>query len=188
MNQGLLPRRYALALYKFAAAHSDAAGVYRLMQSIAATFDRTPALQKTIANPYVGQAEKFALIKTAAGLDGSDAKPDEADTAVIDDFLKLLAQNKRLDLMHQTALAYERIYRAENQIYNVVITSAAPLQQSARSDIEQMVQKHIGDGKAEFEYNLDPGLIGGFTVTIDSQRLDASVKNEIEKLKRALLD
>lgn len=39
------------------------------------------------------------------------------------------------------------------------------------------------------EYNLliDPELIGGFTVDIDSERLDASVANELKQLRHKLL-
>ena len=39
----------------------------------------------------------------------------------------------------------------------------------------------------EYTYSTDPDLIGGFTVDIDNERLDASVKNELKQLRLKLL-
>ncbi len=39
----------------------------------------------------------------------------------------------------------------------------------------------------EYTFRVDPDLIGGFTVDIDNERLDASVKNELKQLRLRLL-
>ena len=36
-------------------------------------------------------------------------------------------------------------------------------------------------------FATDPDIIGGFTVDIDNERLDASVKNELKQLRLKLL-
>ena len=39
----------------------------------------------------------------------------------------------------------------------------------------------------EVEHSLDPDLIGGFTVKVGDLLLDASIKNELKKLRLKLL-
>ena len=51
MDKGLIPRRYAKALFGVAAERRDDAAVYSLMQSLAASFAAEPALATTVANP-----------------------------------------------------------------------------------------------------------------------------------------
>ena len=40
----------------------------------------------------------------------------------------------------------------------------------------------------EYDYSVDPDLIGGFIVTVNSERLDASVRHQLEELKLQLLN
>ena len=39
----------------------------------------------------------------------------------------------------------------------------------------------------EYSFKLDPSLIGGFSVKVGSEQLDASVRNELKQLKLKLL-
>ncbi|MDE6927904.1 MAG: F0F1 ATP synthase subunit delta, partial [Muribaculaceae bacterium] len=89
MNEGLIPRRYAKALYEVAVERNQAERLYRLMKCLEQQFEASPALEATLANPFVSESDKIALLRTAAGA-------IDADTAY-NDFLKLLAQNRRLD-------------------------------------------------------------------------------------------
>lgn len=177
MDKGLLPRRYAKALYKFAAEKEATLQVYDLMQNLVAAFDRNDGLRTTIANPFVPVNEKIGLLTTAAGQENS----------ILTDFVKLLAQNNRLDIVQAVALAYTVLYRQENNIHLVSITSAAPLSEADRKRITDMIEKHIGNAKAQFAYNVNPELIGGFVIKIDNESLDASVRNELNQLRQSLI-
>lgn len=186
MDQGLLPRRYAKALYKFAAERGDQTAVYGLMQNIAASFTKVDGLQKTISNPFVADSVKEKLLTDAAGTTGADGNGAQA-AGTLADFLKLLSKNHRMDIVRDTALAYCDIYRAANDIYKVTVTSAAPLDDKERSRLEGLIKARLGNGTAEMDYEVDPDLIGGFVVTVDNDRLDASVRNELRQLRQALL-
>lgn len=39
----------------------------------------------------------------------------------------------------------------------------------------------------EYHHRVDPSLIGGFTVTINNEKLDASVADELKQLRLKLL-
>lgn len=48
MNEGLIPKRYAKALYKFAVERGADAGLYRLMGNLSHSFADNPALNRTM--------------------------------------------------------------------------------------------------------------------------------------------
>ncbi len=181
MDKGLIPRRYAKALYQVAAGRKEDAAIYSLMQTLTASFAARNALAATVANPYVAVSDKEALLIEAAGGDVA------ARSAMYRDFLKLLAQNKRVDLAWDIARAYIDLYRQSNKIYRVAVESAAALGEKERARLEAIIAAHIGDGTMEYDYRVNPALIGGFTVTVNSERLDASVSTQLKQMRMQML-
>ncbi|MCM1518135.1 MAG: ATP synthase F1 subunit delta [Pseudoflavonifractor sp.] len=179
MNEGLIPRRYAKAIYEFALEKGDSDRMYELMQRLAASFASEPSLQTAMSNPFVPVADKHALLVTASGATKSDT--------VFADTLRLLDTNKRLDFARDIAMAYLDIYRKANHIYRVDITSAAPLPEAEMKRLHELVTRHLKGGRPEFSDKVDPVLIGGFIIDIGSERLDASVSNELKQLRLKLL-
>jgi F-type H+-transporting ATPase subunit delta len=179
MNEGLIPGRYAKALLKFAVEKHQDARLYELMTTLVAGFEQQGALDATISNPFIAAEKKLQLLATAAGSD----KSDEAYL----DFLKLLRQNNRLALTRQIALAYINGYRKANNIYRVEVTSAAPMDAAEDARLKKLISSHLGGGSMEYVSKIDPSLIGGFSVNIGSEKLDASVKNELKQLQLRLL-
>lgn len=180
MNDGLIPRRYAKALLKSALEQHKEARMYELMNSLSASFARFADLDATVGNPFVAPEKKRQLLMTAAGADA------EKDSLYVD-FLKLLEKNNRIDLIRGIALAYADDYRRAEKIYKVEIASAAPMDAEERARLEKIISARIKDGKMEYSYTVDPALIGGFTVTLGSERLDASVRNDLKQLQLKLL-
>ncbi|MDO5394684.1 MAG: ATP synthase F1 subunit delta [Bacteroidales bacterium] len=180
MDQGLLPRRYAKALYKFAVDENCTKDIYLFMQNIDNAYMHAPGLQTTLANPFVKPAEKMTLVVSAAGDAAASSKP-------LADFVTLLIKNRRIGLLHEIALSYCRLYRKENNIYGVQIVSAMPLTEPDEQRLRNLVERHLGGASAEFSFAVDPSLVGGFVVNIENERLDASVKNELEQLRLNLI-
>lgn len=178
MNQGLIPRRYAKALYEYAQDHGTDSQARGQMQALADAFAAEPALQRAMANPFVPRKDKERLLLTAAGDNGQGPAARLAT---------LLGDNNRLDMAREIALAYLKIYREEHNIRLVTVTSAAPLDARGLQRLEQLIQKHLGDAAMQLETHVDPSLIGGFTVSIDNEKLDASVAGELKQLRMSLL-
>lgn len=178
MDQGLLPRRYAKALYKFAVEKNMAAQVYAHMQTLVHSMEEFPQLQNTISNPYIAPAKKVELAVEAA-----NAK----DCPEVADFIKLLIKNRRVELLMSAALAYNSLYRTLNHICLVNIESAAPLEDNTRKRIVALVDRNLNGQTAQYSYTVNPDLIGGFVVNIDNAQLDASVRNELRRMRQTLL-
>lgn len=179
MDQGLIPRRYAKALYKFALANGSDKRMYALMKNLSAAMKAEPRLNQAASNPFVDDARKISLLSAAAGVTTDDKS--------FADFMKLLVQNKRLMLSRDIALAYLDIYREANHIYVVEVVTAGEVSESEMERLKSMIVKHLDGGTMEYTQRVDPELIGGFVVNIDNERLDASVSNELRQLRLKLL-
>ena len=178
MDNGLIPRRYAKALYKFALEHGSTQAVYDEMKEVIGAFEQNPALQKTLANPFVSDADKAALLKAAAG---SKVENDYLG------FIKMLLEMRREEFMHLIALAYRDLYRRENKISQVRITTAVVLPETEMAKLHTMVEKAFPGRKLEYSDGVDADLIGGFVIDVDDARMDASISNEIEQLRLTLI-
>ncbi|MBD5321190.1 MAG: ATP synthase F1 subunit delta [Bacteroides sp.] len=179
MNQGLIPNRYAKALYEYAAENGRDKSVFDCMQRLADAFAAEPELTKAVCNPFVSRADKIKLLSTA-----SDTP---ADDNVMARFMDMLADNNRLDMAREIALAYLKIYRKMHNIRLVTVTSAAPMAKADEDRLKDFIQRHLGSAVMEYNHRIDPDLIGGFVVNIDNEKLDASVANELKQLRLKLL-
>lgn len=178
MDNGLIPYRYAKALYKFALEHSASEAVYEEMKEIIRSFQNNPRLSKVLANPFVGEQEKAELLKAAAG--------DKVEDCYLG-FIKLILEKRREPYMLQMALAYRDIYRKENKISQVMITTAVRLPEAEMEKLRALVGNSFKDTKLEYSEQVNPDLIGGFVIDVDDSRMDASISNEIEQLRLNLL-
>lgn len=179
MNQGLIPRRYAKALYKVASERNTAQQCYQLMKALSTSFELSQDLKDAIANPFVTDPDKVRLLETAAGATPADS--------TYNDFLRLLVSNRRIDLVGLIALAYLEVYRKANHICRVEVVSTAPLPEDVTERIKALVESHLDGGSMEYCQRINPDLIGGFTVDIDNQRLDASISTQLKELRLSLL-
>lgn len=178
MNEGLIPRRYAKALYEFAVEKGDSKEIYRLMSTLADNFAKEASLQSVLSNPFIGATDKVKLLTTAAGAEKN---------ASFADFMSLLSVNKRLDLARGIALAYLDIYRKTNNIHLVEVVTASELSLTDEKRLKSLIQSHLNDGTMEYTHRVDDDLVGGFVINIGSERLDASISNELKQLRLKLL-
>lgn len=179
MNEGLIPRRYAKALLEFAVEKRVDEHLYGLMNHLQQSFVDFPGLESTMENPFIDSAKKMQLLVTASGATPSDE--------VFEDFLKLLRNNNRLPYARQIAIAYGESYRKLHNIYKVEVESAAPMKPESEARLKKMILNHLNGGSMEYSLKINPDLIGGFAVKVGSERLDASIRNELQQIQHKLL-
>lgn len=178
MVSGLIPHRYAKALYKFALESNTADNVYEEMKRVVESFQKNADLDKVLSNPYVDAADKErALLAAAGGQPGEDYRR----------FVKLILEHKREEFAYLMALAYRDIYRKKNNISQVNIITAAALPETEMKKLRAVVEKSFKDTRFEYSSEVDPELIGGFVIDVDSTRMDASVSGELAQLRQNLL-
>ena len=161
MNEGLIPNRYAKALYKYAQEHGVAEPIYEEMKRFDDAFKAHPEISKVLGNPALSPSDKVRVLSSAFG-----EKPDD-------------------HLLRFVQLVIK--YRKANRIARVTITTADALPKEVLDRIGDLMKKQT-DKTLEFVYEIDPTLIGGFILRVDSMQLDASVNSELKKLRLKLLN
>lgn len=177
MSDGLIPRRYAKALYKYATENGDAQEIYELLKSLSFRHTAIDELKRAVLNPNVSDEVKGAVMLQLAG-----GKPGSS----LDKFLLLCVRNNRAEMLQKISLAYVDLYREMHEIAHVVITSAVPMPDKEVDAIIEIVKRRLGAMTLEVEKVVNPELIGGFTVVINGLVLDASVKRELNDLRLQL--
>lgn len=177
MSDGLIPRRYAKALYKLAVENGDADQIYAQLKRLNFRYTAIDELKRVVLNPYIPDEEKGRVMLEAAG-----AKPGSS----LDKFILLVIRNNRAGFLRKIALSYVNLYRAEHNIAKVEIATASELPTKEVDAIVDVVKQRLGDMALEVEQTVKPDLIGGFTVKIDDILLDASIKNELKTLRLKL--
>ena len=178
MNDGLIPNRYAKALYKYAQELGMAQAVYAQMKQLSANYALLPELKKAVDNPFLPVADREKVLLSASG-----AEKD----GCLDKFILMVIKNNRESSMREMALSYGKIYREANNIAQVNIVTATQLPDDKLSQIIEVVQHELKGKTVEKTVSVNPDLIGGFMVQVDSMVLDTSIKNELKKLRLKLL-
>lgn len=106
---------------------------------------------------------------------------------ILDNFVKVLAENNDLRLYPEIADEFHRFELSRKGIKQVELMSAHHVSKENEERILEELNK-LAKGKVEVKKQLDEGLIGGVVIKLDDKLLDVSVKNELEQLKNELIN
>jgi F-type H+-transporting ATPase subunit delta len=101
--------------------------------------------------------------------------------------LILMAEKNRLGILREFVSELESLVDAKLGIVKAEITSATELDEDTVEKIKAKIEELFGK-KAEVSVSLDPSLIGGFVVKVADKIIDASIKTQLENLKKAIAD
>jgi F-type H+-transporting ATPase subunit delta len=177
MNIGLISRRYAKAMYEYAAEKNDETTLYEHMNTLILILNSIPKIRRIFTNPLLPSKYKKDLLEKATG--------DNPDKIYLDCINLVLSKNRET-LIQNIALEYQSLYRKMKNISVVNLTSATPMKNEILDRIRKQVESKT-NGEVEFNANIDASLDGGFIFQLDDMRLDASVKGQLERIRRKLL-
>jgi F-type H+-transporting ATPase subunit delta len=101
--------------------------------------------------------------------------------------LLLMAQKDRLGIIREFSSEFEKFVDQRLGIIKAEITAATEIDDETISKIKAKIEELFGK-KAEISVKLDPSLIGGFVVRVSDKVLDASIKTQLENLKKVIAD
>ena len=118
--------------------------------------------------------------------DSLEALLGDQVTASLMNLLKVLADRQRLQALDAVMLRYLELYRQQQGITLAQVRSAQPLTEDQQAALSSKVQAMAGTKKVDIDLSVDPGLIGGFVVSLGSQVIDASLSGQVRRLGLAL--
>ena len=170
-------RPYTKAAFETALAQGDL-GSWSEFLNMAAIVVADPSLVQVLDNPELTATKKAQLVTDV--VNGSRPVSQQAQN-----FLNLLAENKRLSLLPEVSNLYETLKANQEQSVDVSIVSAFDLgneqQDKLTLALNAMLSREIN-----ITSTTDASLLGGVIVYAGDLVIDGSVKGKLSKLAEAM--
>lgn len=101
------------------------------------------------------------------------------------DFLNLILTNNREVYIETIARNFLDQYREYKGIKNALFRSVVPLDKETSKRIKKLLEGKY-KCKIILEEKVEKDLIGGFTLRVEDQQIDASIVTQLEKIKKEL--
>jgi F-type H+-transporting ATPase subunit delta len=125
-----------------------------------------------ITNPRMSPDEVVSMF---AGLGGADIDLHWQN------FIRLLAQNKRLAVLPEIAAQFELLRAQYENEVDVQVTSAVPLSDSQRSKMAAALKSRF-KRDVRMTTHLDPTLLGGAVIRAGDLVIDGSINGRLQRL------
>lgn len=169
-----IARPYAEAAFGLAKEENAFAAWSEALSAMAAVV-AAPEMKALIGNPALAPARLAELIASAApGLSKSQK-----------DLLSVLAENERLAALTEISGMYETLRNEAERVLAAEVTSAYPMSDAQVAEITGLLEKKHGK-KVKVSVNIDPELIGGVSIAIGDEVMDASVRGKLARMQSAL--
>ncbi len=167
---------YARSLFEVAKEQNKLDKIRDELGEFADALDSTRELQVFFFSPYFSTTEKK---------DGLDKAISGADETIVN-FLKLLIENHRTPVIFRVRREMDRLWRQENKLLPVTVTSAVELDQGTVKQIGDRIAEQTGR-KVDLSSTVEPDILGGLVVRVGNQVLDASIRNRLETLRKQVV-
>ncbi|MEX1143122.1 MAG: ATP synthase F1 subunit delta [Thermoleophilaceae bacterium] len=164
---------YSRSLFEVASEHGVLDRVHEELGQFADALDGNRDLQVFFFSPYFSSQEKKDAIGTLV---------EDADESFVR-FLELLAERHRMPAIFRIRRELDAMWRRENRLLPVSVTSAVELDSGLVEDIGNRIQEQTGQ-RVDLSSRVDPGVLGGLVLQVGNMVLDASVRNRLERLRK----
>lgn len=101
-------------------------------------------------------------------------------------FLKIIVKHNRVNYLNDILEAFNSLCNENQDIVEGLIYSAFPLGEATLQKIKKKISE-IENHEVDLIPKIDPTLIGGVKVVINSHVYDGSVKNQLEQMQISLI-
>ena len=173
-----ISRRYAKALFsdlKQKGQHTQGLNELREVQKILET---ESSFQAFMENPKVSVSQKTKVV--------TDSFSDKGLNPSVLQFLILLTENGRINLIRNVVLAYEAQLDAEMGVTRGLVRAAKPLspehQKALEAKMNEVLKKRI-----VLTYKEDPALLAGVIAEVGGWTFDDSIQSHLTHLQENLI-
>jgi F-type H+-transporting ATPase subunit delta len=168
-------RVYAEALLEAAGEKGRLEEVREELADFVAIVDASEELRGLLRNPQIEPYVKRDALAAALG---------DADE-LVRNFLLLVAEKGRIAEIDQIQAEFERLIAREARVLELELVTAVELTDEEGAKVVRQIEDASGR-RVEVTRRVDPSIIGGIVVQAGSQRLDASVRGRLARLRQEL--
>ncbi len=166
--------RYAKSLIQIANEKGQLEAVYTDMRMVLAGCKNLRDLHRLLVSPVIKTEKKVQILKEIFS---------GQVNIITEQFIVLLTKKRRESYLENIAEEFISQYKDQKHIVSATVTTAIPLDETARKNITEVLKKWY---KTEIELieKVDPKIIGGFIITVGSKQLDMSVHHQLAELRK----
>lgn len=165
--------RYAKATLDLAKDQNTVEAVNNDMKLIAETVAKSEDLNEMLQSPVVrSEIKKKVLLEVF----------NNSNTITVG-LINTLIDNKRINILMEVASKYNQLYDQYRGSEIATVITAAPLTEGLKAKVLAKA-KAITGKDIEVENIVDENIIGGFILRIGDIQYNASIANQLNKLKR----
>ena len=166
----LIAKRYAKAL---SSVSNDVSGISDIFNVLTAAID-VPEVQAVLNSPIVANEKKTEMILSALGK-GVDS--------TLENFIKILGENKRLDLIPAIAKVLNADLQKVSNEYDGVVKSKKALDATALKNLEKTLKKYTG---STIKLTQEKSDLDGLRVSVDDLGIEVNFSKQ--RVKEQLID
>ena len=166
---------YSRSLFEVAMEQGDLDRMHEELAEFADAMNDSNDLRVFFFSPYfTSQEKKEGISKLLEGADENFVR-----------FLELLAERHRMPAIFRIRRAFDDLWREENKLLPVTVTSAIELDPELVDGIGKRIEEQTGQ-RVELSSNVDPDVLGGIVLQVGNMVLDASVRNRLDQLRKSV--
>ncbi len=177
MKQTILAKRYAKAIFSIGQEQKKYEEYNEVLQGLANLYSTHPEVIDALTNPLYPMDVKEKVMKGIV-------KSMKVDT-IMANFLNLLVQKKRAEILPEIASAYQFMVDEAKNISHGKVVSAIELSKELKVNVQKVLEKLTGK-KVEITTSVDPSIIGGIIAQVGDLVLDGSIKTQLAGLKDSI--
>jgi F-type H+-transporting ATPase subunit delta len=176
----VLSLRYAHAFASVAASsHLDTTTAQQQLKDFSGTLAGSHELREVLMNPSIPNEQKLRVLDAIAVRIGMFPQ--------VRNFLAVIMDHQRLAELDEIVAEYHAVADEQSHVAEAEVTSAHPLNDQDRVELEAQVAKLAG-GRVRATYLQDATLLGGAVVRIGSTVYDGSIRAQLQQLKQKLVN
>ena len=166
--------RYVKSLLDLAINQGSVEKVHADMQLFSDTIKKSRDLELMLKSPVIKHDKKNAILSAVF-----KSKVSALTMAFID----ILTKKNREPLLPEIAGEFHNAYNAYKGIGKASVTTTIAMDEKTREQFKAIVKQLSNRKEVELEEKVDKDLIGGFVLNVEDKQIDASIKNNLKKLK-----
>ena len=129
-----------------------------------------------LASPSIPKDERCAVLEKAFG----DVQPEHVMS-----FVGVLVQHGYIRELNDCVEAYTALHDEHSRLSTAYVTSAVELTKGERAELIEKLSRKF-NRTIHLECAVDPSLLGGLVVRVDSKVIDGSLKHRLQEIKEVM--
>ncbi|MDP5170270.1 MAG: ATP synthase F1 subunit delta [Bacteroidia bacterium] len=169
--------RYAKSAFSLAQEHNELEAAKADMQMLHDLFAQSAEFRSMLQSPIIQGAKKQAVLDLIF--------KGKFETKVVEHLIRIIVSKGREPFLQNVASAFLDMYDEATGVLRGVLTSAVALPAATIAQIKASMESTTGK-TFEMTTEVNPELIGGFTLKVGDSLFDGSMSSSLRRLKQEL--